>query len=283
MEEASVAGESPDRSKQHESSAEPTSGSKAPVPDPRLAVAREAVTAASRVDTATAVFSTKRSAGSEGSVTASSQGSDGSADRESAGKGPAKGTEGGDARLRDVVAAWVATADEEAPEGASAPATPMARKAPGPPRGPTVRNRTHRVRPVRPGATRRVRTPLRAPLAPMTRTARVSPVRRAVRLGPSRSPRPRTPSRRAPLTRRPRPRTTPPQTPTPPPRPTAATTRSPLVASTPTPSGSPRASRGARRPTRRRISRRTSRRPVPTRRRALRRGRRVRRVRQVRG
>ncbi|WP_328845213.1 D-alanyl-D-alanine carboxypeptidase [Streptomyces sp. NBC_00258] len=119
MEEAPVAGESPDRSKQHESSAEPTSGSKAPVPDPRLAVAREAVTAASRVDTATAVFSTKRSAGSEGSVSASSQGSDGSADRESAGKGPAKGTEGGDARLRDVVAAWVATADEEAPEGAS--------------------------------------------------------------------------------------------------------------------------------------------------------------------
>ncbi|MFC8666842.1 D-alanyl-D-alanine carboxypeptidase [Streptomyces sp. NPDC057199] len=122
MEEASVAGESPDRSKQHESSAEPTSGSKAPVPDPRLAVAREAVTAASRVDTATAVFSTKRSAGSaesEGSVAGSSQGSDGSADRESAGEGPAKGTGGGDARLRDVVAAWVATADDEAPEGAS--------------------------------------------------------------------------------------------------------------------------------------------------------------------
>jgi D-alanyl-D-alanine carboxypeptidase len=131
MEEAPVAGESPDRSKQHESSAEPTSGSKAPVPDPRLAVAREAVTAAARVDTATAVFSTKRAAGSsgsagsagsdgsEGSAAGSSQGSDGSADRESAGKGPAKGTEGGDARLRDVVAAWVATADDEAPEGAS--------------------------------------------------------------------------------------------------------------------------------------------------------------------
>ncbi|MEV2193670.1 D-alanyl-D-alanine carboxypeptidase [Streptomyces phaeochromogenes] len=128
MEEAPVAGESPDRSKQHESSAEPTSGSKAPVPDPRLAVAREAVTAAARVDTATAVFSTKRSAGSagsagsdgsEGSAAGSSQGSDGSADRESAGKGPAKGPEGGDARLRDVVAAWVATADDEAPEGAS--------------------------------------------------------------------------------------------------------------------------------------------------------------------
>ncbi|MGI3203030.1 hypothetical protein ACRJ4W_41285 [Streptomyces sp. GLT-R25] len=77
MEEAPVAGESPDRSKQHESSAEPTSGSKAPVPDPRLAVAREAVTAAARVDTATAVFSTKRAAGSSGS--AGSDGSEGSA------------------------------------------------------------------------------------------------------------------------------------------------------------------------------------------------------------
>ena len=51
MEEASVAGESPDRSKQRESSEEPTSGSAGPVPearteaskarDPRLAVSRE--------------------------------------------------------------------------------------------------------------------------------------------------------------------------------------------------------------------------------------------------
>ncbi|MFC5220744.1 D-alanyl-D-alanine carboxypeptidase [Streptomyces coerulescens] len=76
MEEASVAGESPDRSKQRESSAEPTSGSAIPVPesrpepegatekrDPRLAVARETTApkepAASRggVDTATRVLS----------------------------------------------------------------------------------------------------------------------------------------------------------------------------------------------------------------------------------
>ncbi|CAM5643551.1 hypothetical protein SGLAM104S_07470 [Streptomyces glaucescens] len=35
MEEASVAGESPDRSKQRESSAEPTSGSAGPVPEAR--------------------------------------------------------------------------------------------------------------------------------------------------------------------------------------------------------------------------------------------------------
>ncbi|MEU8749829.1 D-alanyl-D-alanine carboxypeptidase [Streptomyces chartreusis] len=75
MEEASVAGESPDRSKQRESSAEPTSGSAIPVPesrpepeggaekrDPRLAVARESGSTqkpASRggVDTATRVLS----------------------------------------------------------------------------------------------------------------------------------------------------------------------------------------------------------------------------------
>jgi D-alanyl-D-alanine carboxypeptidase len=75
MEEASVAGESPDRSKQRESSAEPTSGNAAPVPeartespdptekrDPRLAVAREstaASTARGGVDTATRVFSVR--------------------------------------------------------------------------------------------------------------------------------------------------------------------------------------------------------------------------------
>ncbi|MFH8936887.1 D-alanyl-D-alanine carboxypeptidase [Streptomyces griseosporeus] len=71
MEEASVAGESPDRSKQRESSAEPTSGSAVPVPeardgergdsgDPRLTLSREeAATGSPRggVDTATRVLS----------------------------------------------------------------------------------------------------------------------------------------------------------------------------------------------------------------------------------
>ncbi|MEU8850239.1 D-alanyl-D-alanine carboxypeptidase [Streptomyces sp. NPDC048564] len=66
-----MAGESPDRSKQRESSAEPTSGSAAPVPepegptrqdagersDPRLAVAREATAPRGGVDTATRVLS----------------------------------------------------------------------------------------------------------------------------------------------------------------------------------------------------------------------------------
>ncbi|MET8082380.1 D-alanyl-D-alanine carboxypeptidase [Streptomyces sp. NPDC005303] len=65
MEEASVAGESPDRSKQRESSVEPTSGSASPVPearssarDPRLAVARESISPGG-VDTATRVFSVR--------------------------------------------------------------------------------------------------------------------------------------------------------------------------------------------------------------------------------
>ncbi|MEU0411153.1 D-alanyl-D-alanine carboxypeptidase [Streptomyces griseorubiginosus] len=65
MEEASVAGESPDRSKQRESSAEPTSGSASPVPearssapDPRLSVARESISLGG-VDTATRIFSVR--------------------------------------------------------------------------------------------------------------------------------------------------------------------------------------------------------------------------------
>ncbi|MFC4498806.1 MULTISPECIES: D-alanyl-D-alanine carboxypeptidase [Streptomyces] len=64
MEEASVAGESPDRSKQRESSAEPTSGSAGSVPkarelrDPRLAVTSESPSRGG-VDTATRVFSVR--------------------------------------------------------------------------------------------------------------------------------------------------------------------------------------------------------------------------------
>ncbi|MER6077110.1 D-alanyl-D-alanine carboxypeptidase [Streptomyces sp. NPDC001833] len=106
VEEASVAGESPDRSKQRESSAEPTSGSAETVPearDPRLAVAAEKETAGG-VDTATRVFSvrdlkTTDEAGETGET---------------------------DSKLRDAVAAWVRTgepaedaADEDdAPEAA---------------------------------------------------------------------------------------------------------------------------------------------------------------------
>ncbi|TDT32300.1 D-alanyl-D-alanine carboxypeptidase [Streptomyces sp. BK208] len=139
MEEASVAGESPDRSKQRESSEEPTSGSAGPVPearteasehrDPRLGAAREdakrsAGGTGSRggVDTATRVLSARGSA-------PEADAADGAADDEASGTSDgsgapeASGTPGADrekpaatneGRLRDVVAAWVATADERA-------------------------------------------------------------------------------------------------------------------------------------------------------------------------
>ncbi|MFF4547368.1 D-alanyl-D-alanine carboxypeptidase [Streptomyces sp. NPDC001406] len=93
MEEASVAGESPDKSKQRESSAEPTPGSGGPVPearDPRLAVSRRTA------DTATRVLSVRDVPATAG--------------------GPEQEAE--DSRLRAAVATWVRTggsagADEE--------------------------------------------------------------------------------------------------------------------------------------------------------------------------
>ncbi|MGW4101810.1 D-alanyl-D-alanine carboxypeptidase, partial [Streptomyces sp. NPDC004976] len=104
----------PDRSKQRESSAEPTSGSAGPVPekrDPRLAVAREAEPSKDRgrVDTATRVLSTRDGSSAEG-----------------------------EGHLREAVAAWVRSAepDEEPPAGrdtdtdAGAPAVPDAGTAP---------------------------------------------------------------------------------------------------------------------------------------------------------
>ncbi|MDI3099453.1 D-alanyl-D-alanine carboxypeptidase [Streptomyces sp. AN-3] len=134
-----MAGESPDRSKQHESSEEPTSGSADPVPeartgtsesrDPRLAVAREDATssasagsgesagaAGSRggVDTATRVLSVRDArAGDEAEAEAEAADGDAAdADAsEDGGTGPAAANDG---RLRDAVAAWVATAEERA-------------------------------------------------------------------------------------------------------------------------------------------------------------------------
>ncbi|MFI1419574.1 D-alanyl-D-alanine carboxypeptidase [Streptomyces sp. NPDC020731] len=87
-----MAGESPDRSKQRESSAEPTSGSASPVPekrDPRWAVSREAEPSEGRgnVDTATRVLSAR--------------------DGAPAGEGAESG------RLREAVAAWVRSADPD--------------------------------------------------------------------------------------------------------------------------------------------------------------------------
>ncbi|MGV9402427.1 D-alanyl-D-alanine carboxypeptidase [Streptomyces sp. NPDC003667] len=98
MEEASVAGESPDRSKQRESSAEPTSGSGGSVPearDPRLTVSREKGSSAA-VDTATKILSVrdaKRAADSEKS-------------------GAGTPGEGQDSDLREAVSAWIRSAED---------------------------------------------------------------------------------------------------------------------------------------------------------------------------
>ncbi|MEU3200181.1 D-alanyl-D-alanine carboxypeptidase [Streptomyces sp. NPDC006996] len=107
-----MAGESPDRSKQRESSAEPTSGSAGPVPekrDPRLAVARDASPSEARrtTDTATRVLSLPADAGSPAEGEGRSPAEDG-------GGSPAEG----EGRLREAVAAWVRSAEpSEGPGG----------------------------------------------------------------------------------------------------------------------------------------------------------------------
>ncbi|MGW3528811.1 D-alanyl-D-alanine carboxypeptidase [Streptomyces olivaceus] len=168
MEEASVAGESPDRSKQRESSEEPTSGSAGPVPeartgaseprDPRLPVTREDAerstgSAESRggVDTATRVLSVRETehgteteteteddpgagAGAEAPPEPDAKPEPEAKAEEPEPSGPEESTAadaetdapgttdtpdasesgGGEGRLRNAVAAWVATADERA-------------------------------------------------------------------------------------------------------------------------------------------------------------------------
>ncbi|MBG0854533.1 D-alanyl-D-alanine carboxypeptidase [Streptomyces spinoverrucosus] len=125
MEEASVAGESPDSSKQRESSAEPTSGSAGPVPearngaatarDPRLAVARESGDGRS-VDTATRVFSVKGPSEEEPEGAAGEAASEAPAGREErdGAEDGAGADAAGDERLRAAVAAWVTSADGKA-------------------------------------------------------------------------------------------------------------------------------------------------------------------------
>ncbi|MEV3954702.1 D-alanyl-D-alanine carboxypeptidase [Streptomyces albogriseolus] len=127
MEEASVAGESPDRSKQRESSAEQTSGSAGPVPerqDPRLAVARETGGSESRkTDTATRVLSVREASASAPEETPASDDADTDADTdvdtESRDDGAEDGAEGGEGRLREAVAAWVRTAEPKDEEKSS--------------------------------------------------------------------------------------------------------------------------------------------------------------------
>ncbi|MGA5444104.1 D-alanyl-D-alanine carboxypeptidase [Streptomyces griseoincarnatus] len=113
-----MAGESPDRSKQRESSAEQTSGSAGPVPetqDPRLAVARGAGGSGSgrKADTSTRVLSVREASASGAE--------DADADADAAERRD-EGAQGGDGRLREAVAAWVRSADpksEDASGGAS--------------------------------------------------------------------------------------------------------------------------------------------------------------------
>ncbi|MGW3106056.1 D-alanyl-D-alanine carboxypeptidase [Streptomyces sp. NPDC001100] len=145
MEEASVAGESPDRSKQRESSAEPTSGSASPVPearserDPRLAVAREATPTSSQrggVDTATKIFSI-RELRAEAAEDDEANGSDdaGEADgsREAAAAGEAGGSEGPESAEDGEVSGDIEVSeDSEGAEAARADAAqnPSAKGAP---------------------------------------------------------------------------------------------------------------------------------------------------------
>lgn len=153
-----MAGESPDRSKQRESSAEQTSGSAGPVPekqDPRLAVARGTESSASEkrasgegrgssADTATRVLSVR-----EESVDAKKSAEDSDAtdtaapedaDESSAAEAPqapegAEASEGdstatdGDGRLREAVAAWVRSAEPAEGAGKDAPAAAEAEDA----------------------------------------------------------------------------------------------------------------------------------------------------------
>ncbi len=179
-----MAGESPDRSKQRESSEEPTSGSAGPVPeartgaseprDPRLPVTREDAerstgSAGSRggVDTATRVLSVRETEHETKTEDASGPGAGAGAPPEPDAKpepeakaeepepsGPEASTAadaetdspgttdtsdasesgGGEGRLRNAVAAWVATADERAAANArlqDGEAEEGAEKAPG--------------------------------------------------------------------------------------------------------------------------------------------------------
>ncbi|MGW1982940.1 D-alanyl-D-alanine carboxypeptidase [Streptomyces collinus] len=119
MEEASVAGESPDRSKQQESSVEPTSGSAGSVPgarDPRLTVSREKDSSSGTKDTATKVLSVRDVKAAAASGAPDSAEDDASTEPEAA-------AEDGDADLREAVSAWVRSAGDARKPGSGADAT----------------------------------------------------------------------------------------------------------------------------------------------------------------
>ncbi|MEV5234546.1 D-alanyl-D-alanine carboxypeptidase [Streptomyces sp. MN6] len=145
MEEASVAGESPDRSKQRESSAEQTSGSAGPVPekqDPRLAVARErekersagsgagsdSAEGRGKGDTATRVLTVREASASEPEGESGTDDAPAGTDTGGDAGGPGEGAGNGDGRLREAVTAWVRSAE---PEEASKDAEADAEEVPG--------------------------------------------------------------------------------------------------------------------------------------------------------
>ncbi|MEU3856992.1 D-alanyl-D-alanine carboxypeptidase [Streptomyces sp. NPDC028722] len=115
-----MAGESPDRSKQRESSAEPTSGSAGSVPearDPRVAVSREKDSSGgSRVDTATKVLSIRGARPTAGTDPAEPEAESSTTPDE-------------DNDLRTAVSAWVRGAETPKPS----PATPVKSPAPAEP------------------------------------------------------------------------------------------------------------------------------------------------------
>ncbi|MFE9610140.1 D-alanyl-D-alanine carboxypeptidase [Streptomyces sp. NPDC006012] len=142
MKEASVAGESPDRSKQRESSAEQTSGSGGAVPeprDPRFAVARESESRGG-VDTVTKVLSVR-----EAPAERETPADDGNGDEHDAAHGDTHSGENsgenrsgaadggsetdgtGETGLRAAVAAWVRPGDSADAE----PAEDAAESRPG--------------------------------------------------------------------------------------------------------------------------------------------------------
>ncbi|WP_225684680.1 D-alanyl-D-alanine carboxypeptidase [Streptomyces pseudogriseolus] len=144
-----MAGESPDRSKQRESSAEQTSGSAGPVPekqDPRLAVARErekersagsgagagsdsgSAEGRGKGDTTTRVLTVREASSSEpeGESGTDDAPVDAAADGDAG--GPGEGAGNGDGRLREAVATWVRSAE---PEEAAKDARAGSEESPG--------------------------------------------------------------------------------------------------------------------------------------------------------
>ncbi|UJA08822.1 D-alanyl-D-alanine carboxypeptidase [Streptomyces collinus] len=139
MEEASVAGESPDRSKQQESSVEPTSGSAGSVPgarDPRLTVSREKDSSSGTKDTATKVLSVRdvKAAAASGAPDSANSPESGTSSKPAAGSAEDDAStepeaeheaaaEDGDADLREAVSAWVRSAGDAKKPGSGADAT----------------------------------------------------------------------------------------------------------------------------------------------------------------